>query len=153
MTSTHSWSNPGYKKFSKHDSDYILLIDSLQETMYKCHHCGSTPGFSNQKQNGSVHSPVIGTEDQNQTRENNGIHLPYAIMGRTLSHLITCGAQGTIILPHWEAAPWWPTIAEQLPSHQCIALGQASNVLCFPPDSRFTLEHLPRGTILAIRFP
>ena len=88
----------------------------------------------------------------NQIRENNWIHPPYAIMGRTLRHLITCGAQGTIILPHWEVAPWWPIIAELLPSHQCIALGQASNVLCFPPDSRFTLEHLPRGTILAIRF-
>jgi hypothetical protein len=42
----------------------------------------------------------------NQIRENNWIHPPYAIMGRTLSHLITCGAQGTIILPHWEVAPW-----------------------------------------------
>jgi hypothetical protein len=87
-----------------------------------------------------------------QQRENNWIHPPYQLAGRALHHLQICQAQGTIILPRWELAPWWPSVAALLPFCTCLTLGQASDVLCFPPDSRYGVADLPRGTILALHF-
>ena len=87
-----------------------------------------------------------------QQRENNWIHPPYQLAGRALSHLKVCRAQGTVVLPHWELAPWWPSVAALLPYCTCLPLGKASEVLCFPPDSRYKVADLPRGTILALHF-
>ncbi len=74
--------------------------------------------------------------------------------GQALRHLKICQAQGTIILPKQELAPWWPFAASLPPSCDCLSLqvGQASGVLCFPLDSRYSVMDPPRGTILALHF-
>ena len=96
------------------------------------------------------------------TRENNWIHPPYQLVGQVLQHLALCGAQGTVILPRWEAAPWWPHVHALLPActipvpaHSpvtVIELGPAPTVLCFPPDSPYGPSHFPNGIILALHF-
>jgi hypothetical protein len=85
--------------------------------------------------------------------ENNWIHPPYKLTGQVIQHLRLCGAQGTIILPRWEHAPWWPSVRSllQLPHCSLVELGLAPHVLCFPANSPYDHTSLPRGHIIAIR--
>ena len=86
-----------------------------------------------------------------EERENNWIHPLYAILHQTIRHLMHCKATGTIILPQWEVVSWWPIGNDLLPENQHVFLGQASDVLQFPAGSKYGVENLPRGNILAIR--
>jgi len=35
---------------------------------------------------------------------------PLALVGRTLRHIAECGAKATVVVPHWQAQPWWPLL-------------------------------------------
>ena len=139
---------------------------------------GTIPSSSNNTQNGSMlflttepgdpldnvkttgymlHTNLLGglfiiskSARPKEQRENNWIHAPYQLAGRALHHLQICQAQGTIILPCWELAPWWPSVAALLPFCTCLTLGQTSDVLCFPHHDG--IADLPHGTILALHF-
>jgi hypothetical protein len=86
-------------------------------------------------------------------RENNWIHPLYKLAGQVLQHLRLCQAQGTVILPRWEHAPWWPSILSllKIPTCSLQELGPAPAVLCFPENSQYGPHHLPRGHIIALR--
>ena len=86
----------------------------------------------------------------------NWIHPSYKLAGQVLrvQHLRLCQAHGTVILPGWEHAPWWPSVLSllKLPTCSLQELGPAPTVLCFPDDSRYGLHHLPRSYIIALQY-
>ena len=85
-------------------------------------------------------------------RENNWIHPQYKLTGQVLQHLKLCQAQGTVILPRWEQAPWWPSVRSLLHTCTILELGPAPAVLCFPSDSKYGPSSLPHGHIIALHF-
>ena len=42
--------------------------------------------------------------------ENNWLVPPVYLISSTIRHLLTCSAVGTIIVPYWPSAPFWPLI-------------------------------------------
>lgn len=42
--------------------------------------------------------------------ENNWCHPPYKMVGRVVQHMRACKASGTVVLPFWERAAWWPLV-------------------------------------------
>ena len=42
--------------------------------------------------------------------ENNWWCPPIVLIPRVIRHAQICGAQGTLIVPHWSSAPFWPII-------------------------------------------
>ncbi|XP_065195395.1 uncharacterized protein LOC135826722 [Sycon ciliatum] len=42
--------------------------------------------------------------------ENNWIEPPIHLIGRTIRHMQACHADGTLILPFWPSATWWPLL-------------------------------------------
>jgi hypothetical protein len=87
------------------------------------------------------------------TLENNWIHPPYNLIGRVCLYLLRCQAIGTVILPVWPSAPWWPDVAPLLDLQPTLALGFSTDLLFYPPDSGIADKHLPSGRLLALRFP
>ncbi len=43
-------------------------------------------------------------------QENNWLCPPPALIPRLIRHMRNCGAVGTLILPRWESAPFWPLV-------------------------------------------
>jgi hypothetical protein len=101
----------------------------------------------------------------------NWIHPPYMLIDRVLDHCIACRARGTLIVPDWPSASWWPRLFQGSRSNLTTApreaigvadsevvsnviwLGQADRVLFYPTKgSEFAWLHLPHGDILAVRF-
>jgi hypothetical protein len=83
--------------------------------------------------------------------ENNWIHPPYNLIGQVCLYLLRCEAIGTVILPVWPSAPWWPDVAPLLDLHPFLELGFSTDVLTYPPDVAISTQHLPRGRLLALR--
>ena len=42
--------------------------------------------------------------------ENNWLVPPLYLISNTILHLLTCQAQGTLIVPRWPSAPFWPLL-------------------------------------------
>ena len=42
--------------------------------------------------------------------EMNWVHAPYRLIGLVVGHMLHCGAKGTLVVPFWERAPWWPLL-------------------------------------------
>lgn len=102
----------------------------------------------------------------------NWVHPPYMLLDEVLDHAIACRARGTLIVPDWPSASWWPRlfrgnrhslataprspigVATVSPGvRDVIWLGLAENVLYYPTKgSDFARRHLPKGHILAVRF-
>lgn len=40
--------------------------------------------------------------------ENNFINPDFNLLSRVIEHMQRCGASGTLIIPDWPSAPWWP---------------------------------------------
>jgi len=107
-------------------------------------------------------------------RLNNWVHPPYMLIDRVLDHCIACKARGTLIVPDWPSASWWPRLFRRADTWQSLGrrathapigwpcspaiqqvvwLGHADRVLFYPSKgSAFAERHLPRGAILAVRF-
>ena len=85
--------------------------------------------------------------------ENNWVHPPYALAGRVIWHFLQCKAQGTLILPRWSSASWWPLLGSILPrlQHKSLPVGMCGEALMFPSDLPIPESLLPRGQLLAIR--
>ncbi len=69
------------------------------------------------------------------TLENKWIHPSYNMIGRVCLYLIRCQAIGTVILPVWPLAPWWPDIAPLLDLQPTLELGFSTDLLFYPLDS------------------
>jgi hypothetical protein len=101
----------------------------------------------------------------------NWIHPPYLLIDCVLDHCIACRANGTLIMPDWPSASWWPRlfrgsrskltpvareaigVADASVVSAVIWLGRADRVLFYPSKgSDFAQRHLPHGNILAVRF-
>lgn len=50
---------------------------------------------------------------QHWAGENNWIHAPYKLIGEVVEHMRSCRAVGTVIVPEWRGAAWWPLIARE----------------------------------------
>ena len=37
---------------------------------------------------------------------------PFAAVGRAVAHARRSGAEGVMVVPFWEAQPWWPVLME-----------------------------------------
>lgn len=42
--------------------------------------------------------------------ENNWWCPPPSLVARVVRHAQTCKANGTLVVPHWESAPYWPLL-------------------------------------------
>ena len=42
--------------------------------------------------------------------ENNWCHPPYKMVGQAVAHMRKCKASGTILVPMWKRAAWWPSV-------------------------------------------
>jgi len=102
----------------------------------------------------------------------NWVHPPYMLLDDVLDHAIACKATGTLIVPDWPSASWWPRVfrgdrnvlstAKRMPIGTGFAmpgflrvvwLGRADRVLHYPAKgSEFAQRHLPKGNILAVLF-
>ncbi len=47
---------------------------------------------------------------QDWSGETNWVHPPYRLVGRVIMHMMRTKARGTVVLPWWEGAAWWPLI-------------------------------------------
>ena len=81
---------------------------------------------------------------------------PYRLIGRTILHLLDCGAQGTLIAPYWAHGAFWPLLfplgagAKAGPAVlEVLELGAGHEVLGFPEGS--TQGSLTQRLIVAIR--
>lgn len=50
---------------------------------------------------------------QSWTGEVNWVHPPYRLLGKVIRHMCACGAVGTLVIPWWEKAAWWPLVRVQ----------------------------------------
>lgn len=46
------------------------------------------------------------------SKGNNWIVPPVNLTTRVIKHLILCKARGTLILPRWQSAPFWPLLVK-----------------------------------------
>jgi hypothetical protein len=44
--------------------------------------------------------------------EVNWVHAPYKLIGKVIQHMKNCKARGTMVVPWWEKAPWWPLLLQ-----------------------------------------
>ena len=47
---------------------------------------------------------------QNWRGENNWVHAPFRLIGKVVAHMRQCGAVGTVVIPEWRGAAWWPMV-------------------------------------------
>ena len=93
----------------------------------------------------------------NWARENNWLCPPIGLIPRVIRHMQACRAQGTLIVPMWESAPFWPILCPhgscfagfigewcRLPQVEGLFLPSMSGVALF--DSK-----VPNTPVLAIR--
>ena len=45
--------------------------------------------------------------------EVNWVHAPYRLIGKVVHHMLACKARGTMVVPWWEKAAWWPLIRQK----------------------------------------
>lgn len=97
--------------------------------------------------------------------EVNWLHAPYRLIGKVVQHMLHCKADGTLIVPWWVKAPWWPLLrrgdgkwASFVQGTRCLGdsvgffKGQRKvGALVTPSNSLAELEELPVGQLWALR--
>ena len=58
----------------------------------------------------NVNSEAVDAFSQNWNGENNWLVPPINCVIRTVKHLVVCKAKGTLIVPKWVSAAYWPMI-------------------------------------------
>ncbi len=53
---------------------------------------------------------AVDTFTRNWRGENNWWVPPLYLVGRTVKHAMLCGCVGTLLIPRWESAPFWPLL-------------------------------------------
>lgn len=46
----------------------------------------------------------------NWSCENNWLVPPVSLASKTINHLVKCRAKGTLVVPRWPSAPFWPLL-------------------------------------------
>jgi hypothetical protein len=98
--------------------------------------------------------------------EVNWVHAPYRLIGKVVHHMRNCRATGTLIVPWWVKAPWWPLLrcadgaswAPFVQEVQCLrnSVGffrgrRTVGALATLTDSEAELAELPVGELWALR--
>lgn len=106
---------------------------------------------------------VPGTENVdsfslNWSGENNWLVPPVSIVTRVINHLVSCKAVGTLVVPFWPSAPFWPLIFGFASIPKMFIL----DILEFATGQNIFIQHLNKncvfGTdkftskVLAVRF-
>ena len=95
--------------------------------------------------------------------ENNWVHPPYKLVGRVVQHMRMQGAQGTVVIPWWTRAAWWPLVREgegwSRDAVGAVCLGDSVGwhrgnrmVGSLVPPRGGTLADLPVAQLWAVRF-
>jgi hypothetical protein len=58
----------------------------------------------------NVNTEAVDAFSQNWSGENNWLVPPIYAVIRTVKHLVACKAKGTLIIPKWTSADYWPLI-------------------------------------------
>jgi hypothetical protein len=82
------------------------------------------------------------------------------MVGQVLNHMRRCGASGTVIVPYWERAAWWPLVKQGevwaedvvgvMELGHSVGHNNLSRGALVPPDGGL-LTDLPRARLWAIR--
>ena len=69
----------------------------------------------------------------NWSGENNWLFPPPCIIPRVLKHLLFSRANGTLVVPLWTSAPWWPLLTHyglnfRLEAVDCIVIEPQPNM-------------------------
>jgi len=84
-------------KWGPHSVDRLADEQNHQVTLFNSHRaCPGTAGVDAFSQDWSNHM--------------NWVVPSFALVGRVLQHLAESGARATVVLPAWEAQPWWPLL-------------------------------------------
>ena len=92
----------------------------------------------------------------NWSGENNWWCPPVSLITRVIGHAESCLAKGTLIVPDWTSAPFWPILRpvddELAYFVACVQELPLSESLFFPGLSGFTLLHsrMPNTRVLAV---
>jgi hypothetical protein len=94
----------------------------------------------------------------------NWVHPPYRMIGRVILHMQKCQAGGTVVVPWWEKADWWPLLrqgggwssfvreAKCLGPSVKLVLGRRVQAALRPRGGlAAALEELPVGELWALR--
>ncbi|CAC5379675.1 unnamed protein product [Mytilus coruscus] len=54
--------------------------------------------------------------------ENNWLVQPISLVSNCINHLVSCGAEGTLIVPKWQSAAFWPLIFKQNLEYACYVV-------------------------------
>ena len=89
--------------------------------------------------------------------ENNWFCPPVALIPRVLRHAQHCQAEGTLVVPLWESAPFWPLICpdgEEFASFEVACYELPCMEMLFIPGCQETalfVGHIPNTPVLALR--
>ena len=59
---------------------------------------------------------------------------PFRLISLCLEHLIGQGAAGVMVVPHWEAQPWWPLMLKVMVER--MYLGRGREIFVAGPSGR-----------------
>lgn len=54
--------------------------------------------------------------------ENNWLVPPISLVSNCINHLVSCGAEGTLVVPKWQSAAFWPLIFKQNSEYACYVV-------------------------------
>ena len=75
--------------------------------------------------------------------ENNWLFPPPFLVPKVIKHLKFSEADGTLIVPHWESAPWWPLLIQKKGAFKSFII----DVFVIPPRENMFIPAVP-GDIL-----
>ena len=61
----------------------------------------------------AIGSEAVDAFTTNWASENNWWCPPFGLVGRVLQHAKVCGCVGTLVIPWWKSAPFWPLLAPE----------------------------------------
>ena len=102
-------------------------------------------------------SKAVDTFTTDWSNENNWWCPPVSLTPRVIAHAQVCRAKGTLIVPEWKSAPFWPLLQPARECFSCFVMSirelPLSESLILPGLSGFSLFHgkLPNTRVLAVR--
>ena len=75
--------------------------------------------------------------------ENNWLFPPPYLLPKVLRHLEFSKADGTLIVPHWESAPWWPLLIQQ----KNIFKNFIADIFTITPRKNVFILAVPQNTL------
>ncbi len=88
-----------HQRFGPHDFDWFATAQNRQ-----------CPRFAAARYHPRAALIDAFAHDWSQHSTNGWVNPPFRLIGEALRHLILCRARATFIIPHWDAAPWWPKL-------------------------------------------